>query len=55
MFTNNNRWTIHEVYEKYYFRYAAQGKKQLETALTSKNEALIKTINQFMESYEISL
>lgn len=55
MFTNNNRWRIQDVYEKYYFRYTEQGKKQLETALKSKNEALIKVINQFMESYEISL
>lgn len=55
MFTNNNRWRIQDVYEKYYFRYTEQGKIQLETALKSKNEALIKAINQFMESYEISL
>lgn len=55
MFTNNNRWSIQDVYEKYYFRYKEQGKEQLETALKSKNEALIKAINQFMVSYEISL
>ena len=55
MFINNNRWRIQDIYEKYYFRYTEQGKKQLETALKSKNEALIKEVNQFMESYEISL
>lgn len=55
MFANNNRWSILDVYEKYYFRYTDQGKKQLETALNSKNETLIKLINHFMESYEISL
>lgn len=55
MFINNNRWSIQDVYEKYYFRYTSQGKKQLKTALKSRNEVLIKEINQFMESYEISL
>lgn len=55
MFINNNRWSIQDVYEKYFFRYTEQGKKQLETALKSKNEVLVKEINQFMESYEISL
>lgn len=55
MFANNNRWSIQDVYEKYYFRYTEQGKKQLKTALNSKNDALIKAINQFMETYEISL
>lgn len=55
MFINKNRWSIQDVYEKYYFRYTSQGKKQLKTALKSKNEVLIKEINQFMESYEISL
>ena len=55
MFINNNRWRIQDIYEKYYFRYTEHGNKQLETALKSKNEALIKEVNQFMESYEISL
>lgn len=55
MFINNNRWRIQDIYEKYYFRYIEHGNKQLETALKSKNEALIKEVNQFMESYEISL
>lgn len=55
MFINNNRWRIQDIYEKYYFRYTEQGNKQLETVLKSKNEALIKEVNQFMESYEISL
>ena len=55
MFINNNRWRIQDIYEKYYFRYTEHGNKQLETALKSKNEALIKEVNHFMESYEISL
>lgn len=55
MFINNNRWRIQDIYEKYYFRYTEQGNKQLQTALKSKNDVLIKEVNQFMESYEISL
>lgn len=55
MFTNKTRWDVQTTYEKYYFRYPEQGKTHLKKALESKNEILVRTIKQFVTSYEISL
>jgi hypothetical protein len=55
MFTNEKKWEIIPLYEKYYFKYSEIGRRQLVDALRSKNKKLIKEVNKFISNYEISL